>query len=244
MLSNLQLLSFEIGRTCNLAALHPWCPVNDSSRHSVNGCNGLQMPLNDAEIIYFAKFAQLRGFKGLVAWHYYNEPMIHMERILSIGRQLQEVGLRMGLWTNGTLIREDDLGWIDRFEIVWITDHDPERREIYRRLATKFPGKILMRSGNHDDRISVYSKPEKGCSPCWRPTILEMIVDYVGDLHLCCADWRGECQIGNVRRDNAAELIDRWGRMAVAASVGALPICEKCQSLEKSPSMADKEFLL
>lgn len=233
-MNRLQLLSFEIGRTCNLAALHPWCPVNDPSRHSVNGCNGLQMPLTDGEILDFAKFAQLRGFAGLVAWHYYNEPMIHLDRILALGCQLREVGLRMGLWTNGTLIREDDLAWIERFDSVWITDHDRERRALYQRLVNKFPGRVHLKCGGHDDRLTVYSTPAKRCMPCWRPTVTEMIVDYVGDLHLCCTDWRGECQIGNVRRDNHAELLDRWGRMAVAASVGALPVCAQCQALKRN----------
>lgn len=240
----LQLLSFEIGRVCNLAAPHPWCPANEHSRHSVTGCNGLVQGLADCDILDFAKSCKARGFAGLVAWHYYNEPMMHLDRILALGCQLREIGLSMGLWTNGTLIREDDLEWIEHFELVWITDHSPERREIYRRMIERFPGRVFLRPGGHDDRKLIYENRAQRCLPCWRPAVLEMIVDFVGDLHLCCADWRGECSIGNIRRDNHGEILDRWERSAAAAAAGELTICAKCQALAKSPAMHDEEFRL
>lgn len=69
-------------------------------------------------------------------------------------------------------------------------------------------------------------------SGCLRP-FNEMVIDTYGNAHLCCADWRGDCHIGNVRRDGFAAVARRF--VAVRDLVNSYPlqaaapaICKYC----------------
>lgn len=235
MLEGLQLLSFEIGRVCNLAGAHRYCPVNHDDRHR-QGKGGEALPgLTDDEIIDFARVCLGAGFQGLVAWHYYNEPMLSLPRILRLGLRLRDVGLgAMAIWTNGELIDREDLGWLDAFAKVYITDHNPSRRALYQSLVVGYPGRVHLKPGGHDCRADVYAAdPLTVARPCYRPQTTELVVDYVGDLHLCCTDWRAECWIGNVRDDREEDLLERWGTACAMAEAGQLEICKKCQAMRR-----------
>ena len=233
-MKRLQLLSFEIGRTCNLAAAHPWCPVNVATRHS--GPDGIL----DGEILAFAESAKGAGFGGLVAFHYYNEPMLQLPRVVGLAVALREMlGLYCGLWTNGELIDPAALEWVNAFDKVWITDHNPARKGFYQSLVLKFPGTVHRKSGGHDDRLAVAAAPGRKPRPCWRPTITEMIVDNAGDVHLCCTDWPGETKIGNIRQQLHDGILSRWQEAAAGASAGTLPVCGKCRGLRRSAFVGD-----
>ena len=235
-MQRLQLLSFEIGRTCNLAADHPWCPVNFMARP--------EGEISDVDILVFAGACQTHGFRGLIAWHYYNEPMLEFSRVIRLSDSLREIGLPSGLWTNGSLIDPDDLSWVQHFSRIWITLHDPERREIYRKVEEAAPGRVTIVPGDHDSRLQAYSAGEISCPDCWRPLHLELIIDNGGEAHICCADWKAESWIGNIRKDHADMIYFRWKAAAIKASCGLMPVCRRCARLEKSPALLDKEFRL
>jgi sulfatase maturation enzyme AslB (radical SAM superfamily) len=236
MLSKLQLLSLETGPACNLATAHPWCPVNRPERH------GGGEPATDEQMIAFLAAAVGRGFCGLVSFHYYNEPLLYLERCLRLAGEAKTLGLGAAIWTNGALL--DDLadGWIGAFRRVFVTDHDPARRAWLEAFRDRHEPIVAIKPGGHDCRADVYSaRPALRARPCWRPVVTELPVDCFGSVHLCCVDWRGEQRIGDIRAEDHDEIIDRWIAAAADAARGELEICRKCQGLPRCPIIPTQE---
>jgi sulfatase maturation enzyme AslB (radical SAM superfamily) len=228
-LNQLQLLSLEVGDACNLAHAHRYCPVNRPERHKGGE------PWTDDQGIDFLRAALWRGFRGLLAFHYYNEPLLSLDRLFALQLRAQELGVGSAIWTNGTLL--DDLAhdWIGRFARVFVTDHDPRRRGWLREFQAKHPNIVAIKAGGHDCRGQVYeSRAALRPKPCWRPTVTEIPVDFCGQVHLCCIDWRGDTPIGNIRTDPHEEILDRWEQLAAAAVRGEIDICRRCQRLPRT----------
>lgn len=193
-----QFLVFEICRDCNLAAQHEACPSAREARWSnVNTSTG---PLDDETIISCATRAyQEFGFAGHVAFHYYNEPMLQWDRIRSLITAIigQAPQARFTLWTNGTLLNEQTPG-LDLLDQIWVTNYQGRDfgwlRDRVARVAVFGP--------HLDGRLHQLDQPNE--SPCLRP-FNELIIDYHGNGRLCCMDWQGKCQLGNVFVDRAVD---------------------------------------
>lgn len=238
-LSRLQLLSFEVGSTCDLANKHPFCPVNRADRY--RRCDDLR-PAEDWHFVAFARTCQQVGFRGHVAFHYYNEPLLAGGRVLRLAQVLSQTGLRSALWTNGTHLTPDaDLTVFDR---VFITEHDPGRAGIYEAVKARHP-RVTMQRATYDDRIKIYDQaPGAMGKACWRPRHIELVVDFFGEVHLCCGDWRAERAIGNVQRDAPGVVLLRWEQARGEAEAGTPEVCRKCQTLVLSPFLGDGGFVL
>lgn len=244
MLSKLRFLSFEVGTECDLSAQHPYCPVNRLERHAASV--GLP-PLPDATIVEFVSCARALGFSGLVAFHYYNEPLLSRDRIDALTSAITSVepAQRFALWTNGCRLKIDDCFWLAQFAAVYITAHQPERRQVFNSLQDALPDKIKIMPGGHDERGAVYDiAPKMTGGPCWRPTNTELIVDYFGELHLCCVDWRAGEKIANLQTDQADVAIHKWTAAADAAREGKPEVCRRCQRLQRSPVVTREEYRL
>lgn len=247
-LDRLQLLSIELGAACNLAGAHPYCPTNQPERFARADARGVG-PLPDDAAAAFVLAARARGFDGLVAFHYYNEPMLQLPRALAlmdrIGRAAPDQAF--ALWTNGTLLDPDDAAWIPRFARVFITGHDPQRIPIYRALEARYPGVVSVRPGGHDQRGMVYGTTPGAPRPCWRPTVVELPVDARGEVHLCCVDWRADEPLGNIQTDPHDAVLDAWTSAAarVARAGNDCPlVCRRCAALRRSPLARRPEYQL
>lgn len=247
-LSKLQLLSFEIGRDCNLAAAHPWCPINRPERKQ----KPTQAPMSDDQIVAFAQACVVNGFAGMIAFHYYNEPLLSLPRIRALAPRLPRP---LVLWTNGKLIEGGQIiengkiteiaSWIDLFAKVYITDHDPKNRDFYQSLVLKYEGKVHLKPGGHDDRSQVYAqKRGPRAHPCYRPMVTELPIDHYGTAHLCCVDWDAKTGIGNIQTDPHEEVIAAFCRQANAAAVGQVYVCLQCQALKRCPIIPKAECRL
>ena len=99
MLPYTQFLIFELGNKCNFSKIHPKCPIlarTESNR---------KVP--DEKIVELVKQAYDElGFTGLVAWHFYNEPMLQWKRMIKLMEmiQAQVPKSRFLLWTNGSIL--------------------------------------------------------------------------------------------------------------------------------------------
>lgn len=243
MIKDLQLLSFEVCRECTLAKRHTWCPTNAPSRFPQAHDEGA----GESDILRFAEACHTRGFRGLVCYHYYNEPMLALPFVLRLAAKLRaRPGLGSGLWTNGTLIDAADLDWLAFFDRVWITEHkehSAERLDMLLRLATANPDKIRLVHGEHDDRLTVYQPPTgTKAGPCWRPAHLELPIDFYGNVHLCCGDWAGAVKLGNITRDDAAGILDRFEAAGEVAAAGELEMCRRCHEVSRSPALDDEGY--
>jgi hypothetical protein len=218
-MDKLQLLIFEIINKCNYAGIHPKCPVNREDRYKVREV------LPDDTIVGFAEFAKSNGFNGYVAWHYYCEPTLNLPRIYNLTPKIRNLGLRTLLWTNGS--NPFDSSYFDK---IIVTEHTPVKLDA---------SKIVI--SDLDDRIQIYDMDMiDSLRSCYRPLSIEMIIDYYGDLHLCCGDWKNKCDIGNIQDGNWDKLLHMWDVHTALAVDGSLEICRQCRMLPKSPIVGEE----
>lgn len=236
-LRDVQLLNIEIGEGCNLADRHGLCPahVGDRWRGARDGA-----PLTDAEIVALAVEAYERlGFRGLVGWHYYCEPLLYRERVVRLCRAIRErvAAARFALWTNGTLVGDDasDLAVFDR---AWCSCYGGAA--VPAALKRAVPDTVAL-PGVLDSRLSARAD---SAAPCWRP-FAEFAIDARGYAHLCCVAYHGDETLGNVHSEPLADIAERFNgirrRLAIAADDRAPAVCRSCGSrMCEVPALDDR----
>ena len=93
------------------------------------------------------------------------------------------------LWTNGTLIQNHDARYA-AFDEIHVTDYnlsDHPVRNITALVAAQ--PKTRIQKVRLDDRLHAIGDDPSN-SPCCR-MFTEFIIDYWGNVHLCCYDWAG-----------------------------------------------------
>lgn len=221
-------LIFELGKTCNLGKLHAACPNLHPDRFS-RIVSDQTVP--DSLVVELAAEAyQVHGFRGRIGWHYYNEPLMAEARMWRLMDAIDaRVPARYTLWTNGTRLPKKPEN-LKRFEEVHVTDYgiadQPVDREAWRTMVPH----VQFQSWRLDDRVTV--EPQDSLYPC-RRMFTEFIVDYYGNVHLCCYDWRGLGSPGNVHTDSLADLAKRWQaiRESISGSMmtpDAPEVCRRC----------------
>ncbi|MFA5054406.1 MAG: SPASM domain-containing protein [Parcubacteria group bacterium] len=225
-----QLLSIELCRDCNLGHVHTACPNKNAERYAHTDTHRV---LNDGMIVRFATRFYKRGFTGLVAWHYYNEPLLAKDRMFLLMRQIKAITpqARFLLWTNGTLLPADCSDFA-AFGQIHVTDytqsgHRPVNIPSLRRACAN----VQVHSWPLDKRL--VGLGAETSTPCTRP-FTEFIVDYFGNVHPCCYDWRGLASVGNVFTSTFDTLIERWGELRramcrEAMTANAPEACRRCQ---------------
>jgi hypothetical protein len=224
-----QLLSIELGTECNLGHVHAACPNRNHERYEHLDTT---RTLNDGMIVRLAARLYAMGFGGMVAWHYYNEPLTQADRMFRLMAYIKEQSpqARFLLWTNGTLV-PPDCSQFAAFDQIHVTDyrqfgHAPKFVERLSRVC----GAVHVHPGRLDQRLAGLG-PEDS-RPCVRP-FTEFVVDYYGNVHLCCYDWRGLASPGNVFTTPLDKIFQRWAKIREAVSRNAmLPIapeaCRRC----------------
>lgn len=208
-----QFLNFEIGTECNLGAEHTKCPNRHPDRYANSDT---RQKMSDDTIIECAVAAyQIHDFTGLIGWHYYNEPMLHAQRILRLMTRIRELvpESRFIMWTNGAgkgVFYQSVRDMCDQWHV------------------TPYEAGVRL-----DDRLE--RKPSQGDKPCMR-IFTEFVLDAFGQHHPCCYDWRGEASLGNVHTSSFESLVFHWSwaqeliggdRMVVdeGSSMGGCPKC-------------------
>ena len=230
-----QYLIFEIGTECNLGALHPKCPNRHPGRY---GNLPTDQPVSDDLIVAIAE-AMYRdyGFTGHIGWHLYNEPLCQADRMW---RLMDMVDARVPratytLWTNGTLL-PDDCSQFARFAKVHVTDYMlPERpiRNLAAMVAAVPVQNIQLQHFTLDDRLNAIGDEVVKGPGCNR-MFTEFIVDYWGNVHLCCYDWAGSGSVGNVQDEGLEVCLERWAEVRRRVSgksifLDAPETCLKCK---------------
>lgn len=223
-----QFLIFEAGPDCNLADKHPQCPNSDSARFANTA--GRRPVTDDMILDTCRRMYRHYGFRGAVGWHYYNEPLLYADRVFplmeTIRAEIPEA--RFVLWTNGTMIpsAEPGLDRLGAFDFAWVTNYDGAD---YSRIRRAVPNATIVRWG-----LDARKKPGHANSnaPCGRP-FSEFVFDCYGQAHLCCIDWRGECDLGNLHDDPLDRIVARFqsARAAVARglTIDAPEVCRRCE---------------
>lgn len=204
-MDKVQFLSIELGCKCNLGRIHTACPNLSSERYAHLDTS---RTLNDGMIIRLAtRFYREFGFTGLVAWHYYNEPLMEMDRMFYLMDLIKSAvpTARFCLWTNGTLIPAD-CSRFAAFEQIHVTSYQeapPKNLDALRRVRSN----VQVHHNGLDKRLRGLVNVSD--SPCLRP-FTEFVVDNFGNVHLCCYDWRGLASPGNIFRDGVKSCVARF----------------------------------
>lgn len=232
VLSQLQYLSFEISSNCNMSSAHAWCPINDPLRYPEHESH---IVCSNESIINFAQAMYLRGFNGLIAFHYYCDPLINANRLLYLIQNIKNAIPRSEfiLWTNGALLDNLSINWLSVFKQIMITLHNLTDKERLQNIVKDFPNTIFH-DNVHDDRSLIYDCKTIKRDKCLRPLKIEMPINYYGNVRLCCSEFRGQVSIGNIQQENIDDVIDNFIETAKSAEKGIIPICWKCRALFKN----------
>lgn len=223
-----QYLGFEISNKCNLAVEHTKCPSLHPDRY---GTLDTSRTLTD-DIIKATAHSAYRDhkFNGAITWHYYNEPMLSWKRLkplmTDIRKDISESTFH--LWTNGECF-PDDLTGLELFSKIHITNY---KHKNFQRIVDYMPiDTVQIKTMDvMDDRLIPLTNEDLRC--CHRP-FYELVIDYFGNGHICCSDYKGTSNIGNVWDNTLTEIVDRYVkiRTAIAKSplqVTDLDICKWC----------------
>lgn len=238
-LSRLKYLAFEINDECPLTSLHLECPRN--SNRWQNSENDVPITLGD--MISFYMYCSRRGFNGLVNVHYYNEPLATKQRLLNLVDALPEA--KFSLWTNGVYLSPNSRrnSFLKKFTDVMVTIYPHSNLRALANLKLNYPH-VRFQTANLDARRNdVNPQFNPHITRCNRPW-WELIVDYYGNGHVCCGDWKGEIKIGNIKTDDYDVFIRSWEKVVTslsktwnAESFSSLPrICQVCTT--RTPGMS------
>jgi len=203
-LKKLTYLCFEITNKCNFDKLHPKCPINDVSRYQ--NCS-IKQSLTNFDIIEFSKYCLNNSFCGHIGFHYYNEPLLEINNIIKIISAIRNnsKNAKFILWTNGSLLK--DKPYIKLFNKIIVTDY--MRSNFIRSLAHKYNNIHILKKAKLDNRRNMKNKPNIPLINCKRVNY-EMIIDYYGNIRVCCNDYKNELKSSNILSNNYQNALLKW----------------------------------
>jgi hypothetical protein len=200
--------------------------------------------------------AKAMGFDGWLNLQHYNEPLLD-RRTDRLAAQAKTLGIfsKVYMHSNGDLLSKS---WANRLDgvldeiVVALYDKDggspmdesvaAPRREQIESWFTQT--KISWTGGGHlVTHWSPYSNLQElieAAAPqsCLRESRLRMIIDYRGEMLMCCDDIMGEWKLGNVQDRTLTELWNsplHASALATLAQPGgraAYPLCRICPRAE------------
>ena len=73
-LNIIRYLTFEISRTCLNAKMHAGkCPFSHPERYKFSQS---KVEITDKTVLGFWRWCKRQGFRGIILWHMYNEPVM------------------------------------------------------------------------------------------------------------------------------------------------------------------------
>jgi hypothetical protein len=221
MIADLRYLCYEISPECNYSMLHPWCP--NSSRIMPHN-----IMIDDVVMEEFTKACVLRGFSGLIGFHYYNEPTLELDRMLKFIRHHPE--WRYVLWTNGSQLDVTSRNWLSLFEQVSVSAYSTGDVTRLESITQGLPN-CHVEQVTPDRRMDVYGCDTNEPGGCIRPKTIELAVDAWGRVHLCCTDYNCVIEIGNIITHDHTTVINNFLLAAREAELGNIPLCQKCRTV-------------
>lgn len=226
-LSLTQVLPFEITNICNLSTKHcALCPAGDPGRY---GTLDTSRPITDDIIVECVKQARDMGFRGELMWHYYNEPFLAWPRLRLLIQRIKQdwPAARFGCFTNGTSFPYD-LSELSILDDLWVSNY---AQQDWHTLLGPYVKHLRVPDGILDQRMTPMDYDEwRGCL---RP-FHEVIIDYYGNGHFCCGDWRGEERLGNVWDEGFRHIVDQYLRILNLVRQPIMPndspaVCRRCR---------------
>lgn len=222
-----------------------------------------QMPTE--KILSLLDEARAMGFSGMVGFHHYSEPLLD-PRNISLAREAARRGMSPYLHTNGDVLRRNDALRDQVLEVyplivVGLYDYstNDELRSEQEFWSNRLAGAsrlewspIGLADGRKTESIGVpraLVPPDRRMTlpdltftnaPCHRP-LIRMLVQYDGEVCLCCEDTTGAFELGNVHRQSLREIwySDRHTGIVhdlIAGGRERYPLCSACPMSPTGPA--------
>jgi MoaA/NifB/PqqE/SkfB family radical SAM enzyme len=207
-LFGLVAIELNITELCNRVC--SFCPRHDPKLYPNRNLN---MSFDTVNILLSQlKNASFGGYIGLCG---YGEPTLHPQ-FLDIAKLLS--GYKLEVITNGDSILKNKLS-IDEIynagvDKLLISDYD--RNPIWEDYTKKYPDLIVR--DRYDDGSDVYEEYDfnnrggtlwelnkSNNSPCYLPSY-KTIIDWNGDLVLCCNNWINKKVFGNIHSSSISDI--------------------------------------
>jgi radical SAM protein with 4Fe4S-binding SPASM domain len=230
--SYLETISIEIGSDCNLKKIHTVCPANVMSRSDKD-------ILSVEEVCKVMDEAVDNGFKGLFAFHFYNEPLIYIERISDVMQRRPQY--KYLLWSNGILVNKVNEEGFDfnLFEKIVFTCYDKKYNEILLSLKETHRETQIFQP-EMDDRLNIYTAEEMKQLSCKKMKV-ELPIDCEGNVYICTFDYKKEFLLGNIREQSLLSIINSQqyiqyfdAHSKLLMSDNACELCRKCRRVYRN----------
>ncbi len=167
------------------------------------------------EQLYFKIINELSitKYAGRISPHLYGEPLMDKRIIKFISharRKCQYAYLRFS--SNGDLLTEEKLLNLinSGLDMICITNYDETKKDSLVELAQKYHSQMVYRDFKDVTAVNragqIFNKESsKRDEPCTRVS-RQLVIDWKGDVLLCCNDYYAKHVLGNVRDKSIIEI--------------------------------------
>lgn len=263
-------LEIETHSSCNRSCW--FCPrtYDRSGKYRDQAGKPVNHAMSTERVLDILDQAQALGFRGLVAFSYYSEPLLE-ERSVWLARESRERGMKPFLLTNGDALLQDDAlceAVLDIFEYIVMGLYDYETVRELEQTRTFWRSRLAgadlrfspiglsgAASGYSicSPRALVPSDARMAIpdltyahAPCHRPPI-RMIIQHDGTMANCCEDIHGAFGLGTVHEKRLAELWFSTSRVRVVDDLAAgrreaYELCRDCPMPPTGPSVGGRRI--
>jgi radical SAM protein with 4Fe4S-binding SPASM domain len=178
-------------------------------------------------------------FKGRISPHSYGEPLL--DRRLPMLMEYTRKKLPncfIEISTNGDLLTAELFNKLIAKGVDYfiITNYDDEEKPYLKFISEKYPYYVYLRNYKDFKKIDkagrIFNKKLQYDIPCLQPSN-QLVVNWKGDVVLCCCDFYGEYVMGNV---NDSKLLDIYNSRKylyyknnlIKGQRSSIPICKHC----------------
>lgn len=217
-------VSFELSNLCNYAGIHPKCPLHQVSKPVILPA-GIVYDVTDTLAEY--------NFKGTIAFHTYNEPLIDPRLFMFIKYARHACpGSHIYICTNGYYFNEMLAQEMTEAGVSEIHISAYSQSEFDRLSSIKPAITYNVEMMKLDARLDLYDREENSMGePCFAP-LNEIIIGREGVISLCCLDWRRDYSFGDLHTQSFKDVLKTGELHAVYERLSRgdrfLPACRRC----------------
>lgn len=202
LIGSLNRVSLMISNICNYAPIHKQCPASCEKSKEV-----LEMIYIESVITDLAKI----NFKGTLAFHIYNEPLIDPRLFYIIDYAHKKIPhMDILVYSNGFYFNKTIVDELVSLGVTVIKTTGYSIEEYRRMIKIDVPVAYSVLPEHLDSRMNLYDDltpdSEKVNSKC-RSFLSELCIYSNGDVGLCCLDYQHNHNLGNVKEKSLSRIL-------------------------------------
>lgn len=218
MIKLVRSVRIQLSNICNMA--HKECPISTYTENVHLPIKYVRSVIDNLETL---------GYSGDIGFHIYNEPTID-PRLFYIMKYANEKlpESKVVLWTNGKAVTE---GLVEDFSEI-------KNLKYYLSCYAGVDAEPLLSedsektSGELDDRLGWYDRPERSTSRICRAPYSQVTIDYNGNVIICCMDWKSSVVFGNIKNSSLGEILESEYMKKTAGELSSgnrtHELCKRC----------------